>query len=176
MLKARRRICTRVKLCVAAMALATAPGVALASTQGPAAGKASATTVGAAQAKVGQMLVDSRGHALYLFTGTGCSRSCARAWSPLLANGATQAAKGSGVNASLLGKTRLGNGKFQVTYAHHALYLFANDRRAGQLGGEGAHQFGGFWYVVDTHGNAIKPKKKTGGGGGGVCNPLCPGY
>ena len=136
---------------------------------------AAATVVGTSRAKIGVILVDSRGHTLYLFTGSRCSGGCAGVWSPLPATGSLQAAKGSGVSTSLLGRTRRSNGQDQVTYNHHALYLFSNDKRAGQLGGEGAHQFGGFWYAVGTRGNAIKPKK-TNPGGGSVCNPLCPGY
>jgi len=55
--------------------------------------------------------------------------------------------------------------------ALHPLYLFSGDHAAGQVNGEGANQFGGRWYAVNTAGNEVSPKHS-----GGTCNPVCSGY
>jgi predicted lipoprotein with Yx(FWY)xxD motif len=151
-----------------ALALAT---VAVAALAKPA-------TVTTHQTKRGKVLAAANGHSLYLFTAdvhskSTCYGSCAATWKPLLTSGRPVAAKNSGVNASLLGTTRRTDHTVQVTYRGHPLYTFVRDKSAGQINGEGANQFHGHWYLVNTSGNAIKPKS---GGGGGVCNPLCQGY
>jgi predicted lipoprotein with Yx(FWY)xxD motif len=136
------------------------------------------TSVTTHQTKRGKVLAAANGHSLYLFTADGtsksnCNGSCAATWKPLLTSGRPVATKGSGVNGSLLNTTRRANHTTQVTYHGHPLYTFVRDKSAGQINGEGANQFHGHWYLVNTSGNAVKPKS---GGGGGVCNPLCQGY
>ena len=145
-----------------------------------AAAGAGAATSGAivkvAASPIGHILVDGRGITLYDFppdqgTKSVCYGACAALWPPLLTKGKPVAISGSGVNPKLLGTTRRTDGKLQVTYNRHPLYLYKPDSKAGQINGEGANQFGGRWYIVGTNGNAIKPKSS-----GGLCNPLCPGY
>jgi len=136
------------------------------------------TSVTTHQTKRGKVLATTIGHSLYLFSTdtrakSYCYGSCAGTWKPLLTSGRPVAVKGSGVNASLLGTTRRSDHTTQVTYHGHPLYTFKGDKRAGSINGEGANQFHGHWYLVNTSGNAVKPKS---GGGGTVCNPLCQGY
>ena len=74
--------------------------------------------------KLGLILVNSRGHTLYLFRKdrngkSACSGSCARFWPPLLSRGKPTA--GPGVKRLLLGTTRRSNGSLQVTYNKHPL-------------------------------------------------------
>jgi predicted lipoprotein with Yx(FWY)xxD motif len=115
-------------------------------------------TVSLHQTKLGMILVDSRGHTLYLFAKdrndkSACTVSCAKFWPPLLARGKPTA--GTGVKASLLGTTRRSNGSLQVTYNRHPLYTFALDTRAGATNGEGNLAFGAKWYAVSARGTAI---------------------
>jgi predicted lipoprotein with Yx(FWY)xxD motif len=131
---------------------------------------AAPTTVTTHQTSRGKVLAAANGHALYLFTADTASKSncigaCASVWRPLLTSSRPVAAKGSGVNAKLLGTVRRGRG-LQVTYNGHPLYLFAKDKRAGQTSGEGARQFGGHWYLVNTRGNAVKSRPR------GKCPPF----
>lgn len=152
----------------AAAALAAVPAGAIAS--------ASNTVVGTGHVKRGTVLVNSRGRTLYMLThdrnSSTCYAGCAKAWPPLLVTGKVVAKSGSGLKQSLLGKTRRRDGKLQVTYNHHPLYLYSGDKRAGDMHGEGLKQFGGTWYVLGKNGSPLKPS--SGGGGGGGC-PGCPG-
>jgi predicted lipoprotein with Yx(FWY)xxD motif len=134
-----------------------------------------ATSVGTRKtSKLGSVLATSSGHILYLFAKDAkdkseCTGSCAKTWKPLVASGKLSAVSGSGVNAKLLGTIK---GR-QVVYDGHPLYTNVADTAAGDMHGEGANEFGGHWYVVNTKGSAVKPKAA---GGVPVCNPLCGGY
>jgi predicted lipoprotein with Yx(FWY)xxD motif len=115
--------------------------------------------------KLGLILVNSKGHTLYLFRKdrndkSACSGSCARFWPPLLSRGKPTA--GPGVKPSLLGTTRRGSGNLQVTYNKHPLYAYSPDQQAGQTQGEGAFAFGAKWYAVSARGTAVvKPPTPT---------------
>jgi predicted lipoprotein with Yx(FWY)xxD motif len=150
----------------AALALCLLSAVAVAALARP-------TTVTTHQTKRGKVLAALNGHTLYLFTvsSNNCYGTCATYWKPLLTGSRPVAASNSGVKASLLGTTRRKNRTLQVTYNRHPLYLYTGDRRPGQITGEGAHAFGGHWYLVNTTGNAVKPQQS-----GTKCNPYCQGY
>src|SRR5437667_362823 len=97
-------------------------------------------TVSLRKTKLGLILVNSRGHTLYLFRKdrngkSACSKSCANFWPPLLRRGKPTAA--AGVKPSLLGTTRRSDGSLQVTYNKHPLYAYSLDKQAGQTKGEG---------------------------------------
>src|SRR5256885_1152281 len=107
--------------------------------------------------KLGLILVNSKGHTLYLFRKdrngkSVCSGSCARFWPPLLGRGEPTA--GPGVRRLLLGTTRRSNGSLQVTYNKHPLYAYSLDRQAAQTKGEGALAFGAKWDAVSARGTA----------------------
>ena len=119
---------------------------------------------------LGSVLVDTRGHTLYLFKKdkqgrSACYGACATYWPPLYST--TKPRAGKGVHASLLGVTKRANGKRQVTYAGHPLYRFIADKTAGQTGGEGLTDFGGAWDVVAASGRAVEPSASDSGGSGG---------
>jgi len=116
------------------------------------------TTISLRNTKLGPILMNSRGHTLYLFLKdrngkSACSGSCARFWPPLLSQG--KPTVGPGVKRSLLGSTRRSNGSLQVTYNRHPLYSYALDKRAGQTKGEGSFAFGAKWYAVSANGRAV---------------------
>ena len=115
----------------------------------------------AANAKLGSILVDSKGMTVYLFVAdTGkestCYTSCATIWPPVLTDGAPQA--GAGADASLLGTTTRTDGKVEVTYAGHPLYYFIQDKAAGDAKGQGINGFGALWWVMSPAGAAIQVK------------------
>ncbi len=119
---------------------------------------------------LGNVLVDARGHTLYLFDKdkhgrSACYGACATYWPPLLSP--TKARPGRGVHASLLGLTTRTNGKRQVTYAGHPLYTFIADKKAGQTTGEGLTNFGAAWDAIAASGRAVEPTASDSGSSGG---------
>ena len=115
-------------------------------------------TVSLGKTELGRVLVNSKGHTLYLFKKdkhgkSTCSGSCAQFWPPLLAHG--KASLGPGVKRSMLGTTRRSDGTRQLTYNHHPLYTFALDKHSGQTKGQGLFEFGAKWYAVSGSGNAV---------------------
>lgn len=134
-----------------------AGSVALSATQANA-------TISLRKTTLGPILVNSRGHTLYLFLKdrngkSACSGSCARFWPPLLSRGTPTV--GLGLKRSLLGSTRRSNGSLQVTYNRHPLYSYALDKRAGQTKGEGSLAFGAKWYAVSARGRAVVKASTT---------------
>ena len=118
------------------------------------------STVSLRTTAVGKVLVAANGHTLYLFTAdrgkkSTCYGQCAGYWPPLFAAKPTI---GAGLKASLLGTTKRKDGKLQVTYAGHPLYFFAQDKKAGQVNGQGFVHFGGSWWVVSAAGTRITSK------------------
>jgi predicted lipoprotein with Yx(FWY)xxD motif len=129
-----------------------------------------AATVGTAnEDDLGTILVDSNGLTLYLFekdsgTTSACSGACASAWPPLRANG--KPSVGSGVDAALVGTTTRSDGKPQVTYNGHPLYLYSGDQTAGDTNGQGSTAFGGGWYALTPAGDQVSDQASSSGGGG----------
>jgi predicted lipoprotein with Yx(FWY)xxD motif len=121
--------------------------------------------VAVANSGLGRILVDGRGHTLYLFAKdkhgkSTCSGKCAAFWPPLLASGKTLAS--GGAKTSLLGTTKRSDGRLQVTYNHHPLYTFVKDARKGQTNGEELNVFGAEWYAVSAAGAKVEKDDKAG--------------
>ncbi len=129
---------------------------------------------------LGRVLVDARGHTLYLFGAdrsakSVCYAQCAAVWPPYRSGGAPLA--GAGVKKALLTTAKRKDGTLQVAYAGHPLYFFSGDTGAGQLNGEGINHFGGTWDAVGAAGRKIvkaasggtstTPSRGYGGGYGG---------
>jgi predicted lipoprotein with Yx(FWY)xxD motif len=126
-------------------------------------------TVGVANENVGKILVNSRGRTLYLFRGDSgpkstCTGACAVDWPPLRATG--KPTVGSGANASIVATSARSDGKRQVTYNGHPLYLFSGDQKAGDTNGQGVSAFGDRWYVLSSSGDEITTAAGSGGGFG----------
>ena len=118
-----------------------------------------ATRVGVASSRLGRIVVDGKGHTLYLFEKdknrrSACYGPCATYWPPLLTHGKPVAR--AGAKQSLLGTTLRANGSRQVTYGGHPLYRFALDRKPGQTSGEGLQDFGGGWDAVSSPGKKVE--------------------
>jgi predicted lipoprotein with Yx(FWY)xxD motif len=149
-----------------AMASAAVLG-ALAFTVVPAAASHAAGSKGpvvsTATTSLGRVLVDGRGHTLYLFgkdrnAKSACSGACAAAWPPLIATAKPRA--GTGAKASRLGTTRRADGRLQVTYNRHPVYTFVKDTKKGQTNGEGLNAFGGTWDALSAAGAKVVKSSK----------------
>ncbi|MDQ1727775.1 MAG: hypothetical protein QOK14_1820, partial [Frankiaceae bacterium] len=60
-----------------------------------------------------------------------------------------------GVVAAGLGTRTRSDGKLQVTYYGHPLYMFAYDTVIGATDGQGSQGFGAYWWVVSPAGAPI---------------------
>jgi predicted lipoprotein with Yx(FWY)xxD motif len=127
-------------------------------------------TVGVANSDLGKILVDSHGRTLYLFkkdagTNSTCLGECASEWPALRADG--KPAVGSGASASMVGTTIRSDGKPQVTYQGHPLYLYVGDQEPGDTNGQGLTAFGARWYALSPAGNQVSGGTSTSGGSNG---------
>jgi predicted lipoprotein with Yx(FWY)xxD motif len=159
-------------LVLAALAVAGCGGggSSNASSAPPTTASGAAATVGVSNEGLGNILVNSKGRTLYLFTrdsGTmsECSGACAVNWPPLKASG--KPTIGSGANASLVSTTSRSGGGKQVTYNGHPLYLFKGDKSAGDTNGQALNAFGGNWYALTPAGDQVSGTSSGSGGGSG---------
>jgi predicted lipoprotein with Yx(FWY)xxD motif len=111
-----------------------------------------------ASTKLGKVLVDAQGRALYLFeadkgTTSACGGACATIWPPLTTAGEPIA--GPGLAASKLGTTKRSDGATEVTYNGHPLYTYAGDSAPGQTSGQGLDDFGAEWYTLSARGDKV---------------------
>jgi predicted lipoprotein with Yx(FWY)xxD motif len=111
--------------------------------------------VGVARTRLGRILVDARGHTLYLFLEdrggrSACGARCARVWPPVIVSGRPRVEKG--VIRRKLTTTRRADGRRQLIYNGHPLYTLTADTRPGQIRGQG---FLGAWYVVSPAGHQV---------------------
>lgn len=104
--------------------------------------------------QLGSFLVGPNGMTLYVFTKDGpdqstCTGGCAAAWPPFTVP--SSAASVTGPVQALLpfGTITRSDGTTQVTYNHHPLYYFANDKAPGDTKGQGVL---GSWFVAPISG------------------------
>jgi len=140
-----------------------AAGIAMASTSAAATSHASkGITVSTYRtAHDGTVLVS--GNTLYTLkpSKVACTTSCTKVWPQvLLPVGVAKATAGAGVKAAKLGKLKLRDGRYQVTYSGKALYWFSGDRAKGQVNGNVTDTWG-TWSDLGT----VKPAANPGTGG-----------
>ncbi len=122
-------------------------------------------------AKFGTILATgSKKLTVYLFEAdkgqtSSCSGQCAKVWPPVI--GKPKAA--GAAMASDLGTTMRSDGKTQVTYKGHPIYLYIKDKDSGDSYGQGSKLFGAGWYVLAPSGkkidNSSTPAAPASGGG-----------
>jgi predicted lipoprotein with Yx(FWY)xxD motif len=85
------------------------------------------------------------------------------AWPPLRAHG--RPTVGSRAKRSLIGSTARSDGKPQVTYDGHPLYLYVDDQKPGDTNGQGVKAFGARWFALTPSGTQISSRPSAGSGG-----------
>lgn len=113
---------------------------------------------------LGNVLVDSEGMTVYLFTPdkgstSVCYGGCESAWPPVMAEGKPTA--GEGAMSAALGTTKRKDGSTQVTYEGHPLYTFVGDKAPGEANGQ---EDEGVWFVLDESGSEVKGKATASAG------------
>jgi predicted lipoprotein with Yx(FWY)xxD motif len=163
-------LATVAALPLAALTLAACGGSsASASPTPPKTPSGRSATLGVASTGLGKILVNSQARTLYLFqkdsgTMSECTGACASNWPPLRTSG--KPTIGSGATASLVGTTSRSDGKPQVIYNGHPLYLYIGDQKPGDTNGQGLTAFGGSWFAVSAAGNQVSGSGSNSGGGG----------
>lgn len=136
----------------------------------PTASNGQPATVGIANTGLGNILVDAQGRTLSLFqkdsgTTSACTGSCATFWPPLTSTATPTV--GSGANASLIATAKRSDGKTQVVYHGHPVYLYTGGRAAGGTTGQGLVAFGGSWFALSSAGDAVTGSVSSSAGGNG---------
>jgi len=103
--------------------------------------------VSARSTSLGSVLVDSRGHTLYVFDldrgkKSSCTGACTSLWHAFLTS--TKPLAVHGVSAAKIGLAKRANGKFQVTFMGHPLYFFVSDTKAGDVHGASVAHWAAF--------------------------------
>ena len=127
-------------------------------------------TVGVDDSDLGEILVDSQGRTLYLFqkdsgTKSACFGDCASDWPPLRAS--DKPTVGSGASSTRVGTTKRSDGKPQVTYNGHPLYLYKGDQKRGDTNGQGLTLFGASWFALSPAGDKVSGQASGSSGGRG---------
>ncbi|SRR5579875_162060 len=116
----------------------------------------------------GFILVNRQGHTLYAFTGdrpnptqpskVTCVGTCAAVFPPTFLPPGSRIVAASPLRLGLFGSEPDPSGGLVVTYNDWPLYTYLRDRVPGAVGAEGAHAFGGYWYVISPAGQLLKPR------------------
>ena len=114
----------------------------------------------------GEILVDSAGMTLYLFTQdkpgeSVCYDSCAENWPPLTVEGSPTA---KSELPGTLGTTDRQDGTSQVTYNEWPLYYWVQDQQPGDATGHGVNDV---WFVVAPDQEPPEASEETTDGGSG---------
>jgi predicted lipoprotein with Yx(FWY)xxD motif len=122
-------------------------------------------TLRVANTELGDVLIDPENRTVYLFKGdkrakSTCFGPCAHNWPPVRVTGKPTVA--GGAKSSMIGRVERSDGKPQVTYNGHPLYLFTGDNAPGATNGQGVTAFGAQWFVVSPAGNQVSGKSTAG--------------
>ena len=135
----------------------TSPSATPAAPTGGSPTAAAAVDLKTATSSAGNIVVDAKGMSVYFFTkdvkdsGTSaCTAACLTAWPPLTTTSATP--KVEGVTGTV-GTITTPEGAKQVTLNGLPLYYYAQDKKPGDILGQGVNNV---WYLADPTGDMIK--------------------
>jgi predicted lipoprotein with Yx(FWY)xxD motif len=104
---------------------------------------------------LGSVVTDQNGHTLYRFdrdkakpSVSNCNDACAKSWLPVIVKDAGEVQLAA-VDKNLVGTVSRKDGRIQLTLSGWPLYRYAEDRRAGDVNGQGV---GGTWFASTPQG------------------------
>jgi predicted lipoprotein with Yx(FWY)xxD motif len=110
-----------------------------------------------ASSAAGQIVVDAEGKSVYFFTkdvkdsGTSaCTDACAAAWPAVTTTSDSPAVEGV---SGTIGTINTADGSKQITINGLPVYYFANDKKPGDVLGQGVNDV---WYLVSPAGEMLK--------------------
>ena len=133
----------------------SAPAAAAATPSDSAVGLMTAST------SKGTVLVTAQGYTVYMFaidtpTMSKCNATCLQFWPAL--TGMPTAAAGSNLTGKF-GTIKGTGGITQATYNGHPLYRFVDDKKPGEVNGNGVNTSGGLWYALTPAGVKLTAAK-----------------
>jgi predicted lipoprotein with Yx(FWY)xxD motif len=145
----------------------SAPAAASSAPAAAATPSTSAAGLSTASTAKGTILVTAQGYAVYMFaidsaTKSNCDATCLKFWPAL--TGTPTAASGSNLTGKFGTITGTG-GITQATYNGHPLYLFVEDKKPGQVNGNGVNTSGGLWYALNPAGAKLTVAKTSSSSG-----------
>jgi predicted lipoprotein with Yx(FWY)xxD motif len=122
----------------------------------------------ASVAKLGSVVVDARGHTVYVLSSGAtknlpctASNGCTGVWPAVaLPPGRVSAHAGAGTQAGLIGHVDAGGATYP-TYGGWRLYEFSGDTGPSQSGGQGLSSYGGTWHVLSASGSPVTTTPTT---------------
>jgi predicted lipoprotein with Yx(FWY)xxD motif len=128
----------------------------------PAAPSVSLSIKTASAPRIGRYLTDANGRSLYVFVKdqknvSTCADACAAAWPPFA--GSSPPSTDSLVKTAMVGTITRTDGRSQSTYNGMPVYYYEDDKKSGDITGQGKNEFGGLWYVVSPSGQRIERKR-----------------
>lgn len=136
---------------------ATSPSTTSTAPTGGSTTAAAAVDLKTASSSAGTIVVDAKGMSVYFFTkdakdsGTSaCTGSCLTMWPPLTTSSATPNVEGV---TGTVGTITTPDGAKQVTLNGLPLYYYEQDRKPGDILGQGVNDV---WYLADPAGEMIK--------------------
>ena len=144
---------------LAALLAGCSGAMPVAQTKSPPTTAITGTTLVLEDSPHGPILADGHGDTLYDFTPdtptmSACvTAACVYEWPPLIIDG--RPTVGKGLKASLVTTFVRTDGRTQVAYGGHPLYLWYNDTKPGMVTGQDLYNQGGYWYVIDAAGRQI---------------------
>ncbi|SDZ33338.1 COG4315 family predicted lipoprotein [Herbiconiux ginsengi] len=142
----------------------TSPDSSSSSSSGTSSGTAEVST---ANSSLGEIVVDGTGMTAYYFdkdtAGSGtsaCTGDCAKLWPAIESATTTPVVDGvSGTVATIEGV----DGGNQITIDGRPIYTFANDKKPGDVAGQGV---GGIWFAVSPSGEELTSATPASSGAG----------
>jgi predicted lipoprotein with Yx(FWY)xxD motif len=141
---------------------ATIVGPASNSTTAPSGASSTPAAIKTASSSLGQIVVDGMGMTAYFFDKdvagsdtSACTGPCATLW-PAITSAAAKPSV-SGVSGTVATITDA-DGSRQITINGRPIYTFANDKKAGDVNGEGV---GKVWYAVSSSGDELSSPPAT---------------
>ena len=109
----------------------------------------------------GKYITDANGRSVYVFMKdtknvSTCVDACAAAWPPLGAS--TAASTDPSVKPGMVSVITRSDNKNQTTYNGMPVYYYEDDKKPGDIKGQGKNEFGGLWHVVSPSGQRITKK------------------
>lgn len=100
-----------------------------------------------------RILVAPNGRTLYVFASdrknkSACYGTCAKFWPPVVVKKGASAPSKIGSLPGTFGVAMRKDGTEQLTYDGAPLYTFAEDKKKGDMNGQGLFAAGNFWWAV----------------------------